>query len=329
MYICENLPCVLDFFKITIYNADDMRLDDDANLNFTESEYFNAVLRYGIGGRTMENKIGVFVGFSDVGNVSEKIRELARHGFNCCQISCWNPELYTKENAEMIVSSADEAGVEITALWAGWCLPARWNFFEGPKTLGLIPEEYRAVRLGELKKGSDFAEMLGVTDMITHVGFLPEDPNSQLFADVVETLKDLCGYMKKKGQYFLFEAGQETPVTLLRTIETVGTGNLGVNLDTANLILYGKASTVDALDVIGKYVRNTHCKDGLYPTNGSELGIEVPLGEGKANFPMIVKRLHELDYKGPFIIEREITGEEQMNDIIRARDLLQSLLSAE
>lgn len=39
----------------------------------------------------------------------------------------------------------------------------------------------------------------------------------------------------------MFETGQETPITLLRTILTVNTGNLGINLDPANLLLYGKA----------------------------------------------------------------------------------------
>ena len=64
-----------------------------------------------------------------------------------------------------------------------------------------------------------------------------------------------------------------------------------MNLDTANLILYGKANPVDALDVFGRYVRGVHAKDGLYPTNGSELGREVPIGEGKVDFPILISKL--------------------------------------
>ena len=217
--------------------------------------------------------------------------------------------------------------MEITALWAGWTGPAEWNFYGGPATLGLVPPSYRFQRLKELFQASDFAEMLEVSDVITHVGFLPEYPFDPDFNGVVAALRSLANYMKAKGQNFLFETGQETPVTMLRAIEEIGTENLGVNFDTANLILYGKSNSVDALDVIGKYVRNTHCKDGNYPTCGRELGHEVPLGEGKANFPEIIRKLKELGYSGPLIIEREISGEQQIRDIARARDILKEILS--
>ena len=60
-----------------------------------------------------------------------------------------------------------------------------------------------------------------------------------------------------------------TAENLYATIfEKVGTDNSFVNLDTANLILYGRANPVDALEVFGQYVRNIHAKDGCYPTNG-------------------------------------------------------------
>ena len=128
--------------------------------------------------------------------------------------------------------------------------------------------------------------------------------------------------MSADGQAFLFETGQETPVTLLRTIEDIGCDNVGVNLDTANVILYGKANPVDALDVFGKYVRGVHCKDGLYPTNGRELGKEVKIGSGKANLREVIRKLHKLGYAGTLTIEREIEGAQQDADILEARELL-------
>jgi len=271
-------------------------------------------------------KIGALVGFhagTDIWNEFRKLKDLE---LNCCQVNIWDISLHTQENADMIRLAAQTLGIEVTALWAGWSGPAVWNFIDGPETLGLVPPAYRFHRLRELESASEFAMMLGVTDIITHVGFMPENPHDTNFVGTVAALRTLAEKMKQRGQYFLFETGQETPVTMLRAIETIGTGNLGVNLDTANLILYGKASTVDSLDVFGKYVRNTHCKDGLYPTSGTYLGQEVPLGEGKANMPIVVKKLKELGYRGPLIIEREISGEKQTQDIIMARDLLRGIL---
>ena len=100
-----------------------------------------------------------------------------------------------------------------------------------------------------------------------------------------------------------------------------------VNLDTANLILYGKANPVDALDVFGGYVRGVHAKDGLYPTNGRELGTEVKVGAGKVNFPALLRGLKAHGFDGSLTIEREIEGEEQIRDILEAQAYLNALIA--
>jgi sugar phosphate isomerase/epimerase len=125
----------------------------------------------------------------------------------------------------------------------------------------------------------------------------------------------------------LFETGQETPTTLLRVIEDIGLDNLGINMDTANLILYGKANSADAITIFGKYVMDTHIKDGLYPTNGKHLGREVKVGEGFANIPEVVKRLREVGYTGNYVIEREIKGDQQIKDIVDTVAYLKNILN--
>jgi len=269
--------------------------------------------------------IGVLVSLranTDIDKEFKKIKELE---LDCCQVSCWDNALYTDKVAEELLAAAKKYKVEITALWAGWSGPREWNFTHGPTTLGLVPPAYRAMRAKELLEAGDFAARLGVDSIVTHAGFLPENPCDEEFIGTVGVLRHICRKLKEKGINFLFETGQETPVTMLRTIEAIGCDNVGINFDTANLILYGKANSLDALDVFGKYVRNTHCKDGLYPTSGSKLGVETKLGDGKANMPAIVEKLNALGYDGPYIIEREISGDQQIADIVAARDLLRDI----
>ena len=110
--------------------------------------------------------------------------------------------------------------------------------------------------------------------------------------------------------------GSGKTTTLLRTIEDLALPNLGINLDTANIILYGKGNPLDSLDVFGKYVRNLHVKDGVYPVDGHKLGHEVAIGKGKVDFKKIIPKLHELGFKGELVIEREISGEQQAKDIM-------------
>lgn len=272
-------------------------------------------------------KVGVCVQFSSMDEMSKKFKSLVDNGFDNFQLICWNITLFTEENAKQINSLCEEFGVTISAFWCGWEGPAAWNFTEGPKTLGLIPLEWRETRIKNLCAGSDFAKLLGVENVVTHMGFIYEDMNHPDFEPFCDAVKRVAEYCKQNGQNLLFETGQETPVAMLRCFEKVGMDNLGVNLDTANLILYGKANPVDSLDVFGKYVKNLHAKDGTYPTDGSSLGNETAIGQGKVDFKGVISGLHALGYDGYVTIEREISGEQQTKDILAARDYLTKIIS--
>ena len=270
--------------------------------------------------------IGTFIGFTSLGGIEEDLRWMRENDFSECQLASWEPALWTDENAAALMVLFEEYEVGISAFWCGWEGPAVWDFYDGPKTLGLLPREYREIRVRNLCEGADFARKMGIKDVITHMGFIPENPNDPEFLPFCDAVCRVASHLKENGQNLLFETGQETPVTMLRCFETVGTGNLYVNLDTANLILYGTANPVDALDTIGAYVRNLHAKDGFYPTTGHDLGKEVPIGCGKVGFPAVLRKLRDLGYDGAVTIEREISGAEQRKDILEGRAYLQGIL---
>ena len=77
----------------------------------------------------------------------------ARQGFHHCQLVSWDPQWWTEENAEEIMSLTQEFDMEITAFWCGWEGPRFWNFTEGPETLGVVPVTYRALRVQNLLDG--------------------------------------------------------------------------------------------------------------------------------------------------------------------------------
>ena len=272
------------------------------------------------------NKIGVLIGLRPETDVAAEFKKAKELGCECCQITVWDMSLYTEEKAAELLAASKAYDIEISTLWAGWSGPKEWNFTGGPSTLGIVPAAYRMQRTEEILQGVDFAVRLGVSRVATHAGFLPENMNDPQYRDVLAALRYIAKTCQKKGVNFLFETGQETPVTLLRYIEAIGYDNVGINMDTANLILYGKANSADAVTVFGKYVMDTHIKDGLYPTGGLALGKEVKVGEGKANIPEVVRRLQAVGYTGNYIIEREISGEQQTKDIIDTLDYLKKIL---
>lgn len=276
----------------------------------------------------MANKIkfGVMTGYK--GNLEDNFKKAQSLGLDSFMLNL----LATDEVRDEVIGRAKEIrameenyGIEISALWAGWGAPCTWNFYEGQSTIGLIPEAWRDRRIHLIDNATQIAAELGVQDVVTHAGFIPENPNDHTYITFIDMMKYYCTYMfKPRGVWFDFESGQETPVTLRRAIEDIGTGNVGVNLDTANLILYGKANPVDAVRVFGEYVRCTHLKDGMWPTDGRNLGVETPIGEGMVDFPEVVRLLNEKKYKGHFTIEREISGEKQIEDILSSAKMIRA-----
>lgn len=270
-------------------------------------------------------ELGTLIKLDD-SQIDKKFKQVSEFGFSYCQITAWDKNYFTDEIAEKILSASEKYNVKISTFWCGWTGPRVWDFFDGPITLGLVPSDFRAQRVNDLIEGSDFAKKLGVANIATHAGFLPENPYSAEYRPIISALRTVVQHCKNNGQTFLFETGQETPVTLRRAIEDIGSDNLGINLDPANLILYGKANPVDALKVFGEYVKDIHAKDGCYPTDGKNLGQEVPIGEGMVNFPVFIEKIKDIGYDGTLIIEREITGEQQTKDILSAKKYLEALI---
>jgi sugar phosphate isomerase/epimerase len=190
----------------------------------------------------------------------------------------------------------------------------------------LVPRETRPQRVARLKQASDFAKRCGIAAIETEAGFIPESPNDPLYRDTIEALRDVIGHCRGNGTTFLYHAGSETSVTMLRVLQDVGLDNQAVGLDTANPILYGTGHPCDALEVYGRHVRAVNAKDGLWPTDPRHLGQETPIGEGKVDFPRLIRRLRELPYAGPITIERETTGPQQIEDIKRSKVYLERLL---
>jgi sugar phosphate isomerase/epimerase len=266
-------------------------------------------------------RLGLILGIgSDPDAALRKVREL---GLPTCQVYLDNVDA---ELAGPLRRALDTYEIEATSLVVGGPGREVWDFYEGPLTIGLVPRETRAARIAHIKKASDFAKSCGISAVQTHCGFIPENPNDIPYQETVVAIREVASYCKRNGQNFRYETGQETPITLIRAIEDVGLDNQGVNFDLANLILYGKANPADAIELLGPYVQGIHAKDGLWPTNPKELGKEVPIGQGKVDFPRIIERLKQLDYRGAVTIEREISGPQQMADVRAAKAYLGKLI---
>lgn len=265
--------------------------------------------------------LGVISGADEPEKELKIVRDL---GFPTCQLSI---DKYSPQLAKRVSDTLAGYRLLPSSLICMGPGTYKWNFTEGPSTIGLVPRQNRQARVERLKQGIDFCKAAGIPAVHAHFGFIPEDPEDVLYKEFISTMKGIGEYALKQTVNIYFETGQETPVTLLRAITDIGTGNLYVNYDTANLVMYGKANPLDGLKVIGKYVKALHAKDGLYPVNPMELGKEVPIPSGEVDFPKILSFLNSLGFNGHVTIEYEL-GEQNRDYILKTKAYLEKIIAS-
>lgn len=269
-------------------------------------------------------KFGKFVKISDISQAEQGFKDLVDLGFNTCQL-VYKPEVIDVNDAPIIKELLKKYNVEVSAMFCGERDPHTvYDLYYGFLTSGINNDAFMHTRLEYCRQTCEFAAALGVEDVIVHAGHVPQNPFAAEYKSMLVAAHELAIWCQALGLNLLFETGCEAPIALLRLIEDIGTGNLYINLDPANILMYGSGNPVDAIDVFGKYVRNIHGKDGCVPTNPRKLGIETPIGKGMVDFEKMLKKLHDIGYDRYITIERE-GGNSIDDDILHARRYLEDI----
>jgi len=271
-----------------------------------------------------KSKIGVFAHFSD--DPAACAAWVKRCQVDNCQLLCPPKKFFSGPGFKKMLEAFKGSGLKITTLFCCYDGESYADIPTVRETVGFINRKTRGERFEKTLKISDLAKKMGVDVIAAHIGFVPEDPAEVLYKEVLATIRNIAEYCKKNKQLFALETGQEPANVLLRFIQDVGMDNVKVNFDPANMILYGSGNPIEALDVVGKYVVGVHAKDGVWPKEAGKLGEEKILGQGEVNIPNFIAKLKSLGYDGYITIEREISGEEQVRDILKAKELLEGLL---
>ncbi len=256
------------------------------------------------------------------------VREL---GIKTIQLHTPHKESRTESTARAFLQKLKDYDITITTVFMGFEGETYETIEKTAQTIGFVPKETRAARLAEAFEIADFAKLLGVKALGSHIGFVPHDKQSQDYVEIVETIRLLCDHLAEQGQELHLETGQESVDDLLDFITHVRRDNLFVNFDPANLILYGIGKPIEALKVIGARVRGVHCKDAVATTGtpGVDWGREVPFGSGQVDAEAFLRALKEINYQGALTIEREIPEEpeRQKEEIGQAVKLISDLLA--
>jgi len=194
-------------------------------------------------------------------------------------------------------------------------------------TGGLAPDSTWEQNRQNIRATVPIARRLGLKLLAFHAGFLPHDESDPNFGKMLGRLSEVADVFAEAGMNLGLETGQETAPVLLEVLQKLNKKNVGVNFDPANMILYDKGNPIEALRVLGGWVRQVHIKDAVRTAIPGTWGAEVPAGSGEVDWPAFAAALRHFNYTGNLVIERE-AGDQRVADIVTARELVMRLLNS-
>lgn len=279
----------------------------------------------------LTNKIGIIVDslLLPIREGLKVAKELGADGVQMYAVSGeMSPENLTAADRRELKDYIASLGLEISAL----CGDLGGHGFQDGK---LNPE-----KVEKSKRILDLAVELGTNIVTTHIGIVPEDPASRVYEEMQKACDELGIYAKSLDAYFAIETGPETSATLKSFLDSLSTNGVSVNFDPANMVMVTGDDPVAGVKLLKEYIVHTHVKDGVrnklvdprdvYGALGYGGGVdhekiaqmvtegeffrELPLGQGKVDFPQYFAALQEIGYKGYLTIEREV-GTSPVHDI--------------
>lgn len=154
------------------------------------------------------------------------------------------------------------------------------------------------------------AEILGSSIMRIVVGsprYRGVEPPKAQITRLVPIVRDLASEAAGRGLSLAIENHCDfTASELLDLLNRVGEKNLGVNLDTANLVRLGD-DLLAAVTLLAPLALATHVKDLIIPEgsrgNPSAPWPCVPLGRGELDIRSVVAMLRDANYSGMLAVE--------------------------
>jgi len=193
------------------------------------------------------------------------------------------------------------------------------------KTGGIAPDQAWEQNLQNIHAAARIAAQLKLPLVTFHAGFIPHVPTDPGYSKMLQRVGVVAEIFAARGIAVALETGQETAFALATFLQQLGRPDVGVNFDPANMILYDKGDPVEAVRVLGPWIRQVHIKDARRTRVAGTWGEEVVAGTGDVNWPAFFDVLKEVRFTGNLAIERE-AGTQRLIDIRAARDLVQRLL---
>ncbi len=249
-----------------------------------------------------------------LGNDFEKITET---GVDCVHLAI-APAL--ADNGSQYLAKFAKSKLKITAAMINFPQEDYSTLESIKKTGGIVPDDCWWDNRETVLNAIELTAELKVRFLSMHFGFI-ETQNPAKARTLIERTKMLADKAGEHSVTLLMETGQESADELRGFIEKLHHSALGVNFDPANMILYGKGNPVEAVGVLGPWIKHVHIKDALRTKTPGEWGSEVVWGTGEVDADKFLRALKSAGFAGALAVERE-AGEDRLSDIKKAVEKL-------
>lgn len=202
----------------------------------------------------ISNKIGVIVDSFRVG-VREGLKKAKEVGAEGVQLYAVTgemaPENLSPSQRKQLKDMVDSLGLEVAAL----CGDLGGHGFQD--------KEANAKKIEKSKRILDLAVELGTNVVTTHIGIIPDNPNSEIYETMQRACEELGLYAHSMNAYFAIETGPEPASHLKDFLDTLSTNGVSVNFDPANMIMVTGDDPVQGVYTLKDYIVHTHAKDGI------------------------------------------------------------------
>jgi sugar phosphate isomerase/epimerase len=177
-------------------------------------------------------------------------------------------------------------------------------------------------RVAGTKAAIKLAYQLKALVVVIQAGNVPPEPVGPQWNQLVEVLTDLGRFSHRAGAALAAQTTSQSGPDLARLIAALPAGSIGVDLDPASLIVNG-FSPMEAIESLGQHVLHVHATDAVRDLARGR-GAEVPLGRGTADFPNLLGKLEESNYRGYLTVGRR-SADDPLVEIGAAVEYLRSL----
>ncbi|NLX98520.1 MAG: sugar phosphate isomerase/epimerase [Rhodopirellula sp.] len=226
-----------------------------------------------------------------------------------------------REGGDAYLTAVGRQAWTITATTIGFFQEDYSSLASIRATGGIVPDQQWPENCQMVVRAAEITAQWGVGYLTMHAGFLESDEAAKA-GKIRDRLRRLADAVGGQGLMLLLETGQETAACLRALLEELNHPALGVNFDQANMILYGKGDPVEAVRMLGPWIKHVHIKDAIRAARQGDWGVEMPWGEGEVGAEAFLRALREVGFAGSLAIERE-AGDNRLGDIQLAAERLQ------